>query len=198
MADENKDLPYMLAFRLDICQESTFYGDSLDGLITFSEILSLIDQHPDIPITWEWDEVYNTGLERVLYTYKWILADGYFQEYEKLEDDKNADCKACGRNFEIAYYLDKGDIKKANQLAKDIENRTLICGENDSNGAWHRLKFRYLEYYLKQQDLEQAKVIVEQISKNPLQDKKLTEFENWEYFVSTVGKYITTRMFRTF
>ena len=118
--------------------------------------------------------------------YKYIdetLADYYFQEYEKLETDGNGNCKACNRNFEIQYYLKKGNETKAKQLAKDIENHTLNCGGNGENSAWRQLKITYLIHYLEQGDLKQATGIMEEILKNNQYDKKLTMFNNWHIFL---------------
>jgi len=50
-ADAHKDVPYQIYFRTQFCEESVFYGDDLDMVVMFPELLALADQHPDAPAT---------------------------------------------------------------------------------------------------------------------------------------------------
>lgn len=202
-ADANHDVPFQIYFRYELCHESEFYGDELDTLVTFPEMLAIIDQHPDAPAT-----RYNSGrrdsLDCVLWNYKWLLGDckfyyqismedcehffedykkrclaygynlrpyydlkygfyasmdhpetdKYFHLFEATPRDENANCKACEQNTIVDYYLEKGDLKKAELLAKDLESRKLRCG--GGMGSWLRLKKNYMLYYLNKKEFEKA------------------------------------------
>ena len=240
-ADENHDLMYQLAFRLELCYESLFYDDTMDMLIVFPEALALVDEHPDIPTT-PGNEVYINGVDRLLEVYKWLveqcvdyyqvsykdclnffedfkqrcLAFGYnlkpyynalysfydvidkeyatecFLKYRKLPTDGNGDCKACDRNTQIKYYLKRDNLKKANQLAVDIENFTLTCRGNDNADAWMRMKANYMNYYIRKKEYEKAETYIQQIERKHLTTKK-TEYDYWDdylrcYTYTDIGK----------
>ena len=203
-ADANEDRPYQFYFREDLCSESTFYGDELDLLVIFPELLALADRYPDTPTT-KFDSYYNDAVDHILWVYKWVLsacevyyqipmedclkffedfkqrciAYGYtlrpyynlkynfycpidekkaeeaFHAFERTPRDSNSDCKACERNTAIEFYLDKGNMKRAEQLSQDIENRTLCCG-SDKTTAWLRMKGYYLRHYMSEGNLEEA------------------------------------------
>ncbi len=229
-ADENHDLIQQLAFRLDLCYESTFYDDAMDMMIIFPEILALVDEHPEIPMPFG-NTGYKNGLDRVLCIYKWVLnacgeyyqiplkdcqrfmedfkkrslAFGYnlkpyyknmfllyssidkayaeecFAHFKQLPSDKNGDCKACDRNEEIAYYLERDEVEKANELAADIDNFTLQCW-GDGVEAWMRMKSYYLEYYLKKKDFDRASDYIRQIEHQTMRTE-MTEYEYWDRFL---------------
>lgn len=203
-ADAREDRPYQFYFREDLCKESTFYGDELDLLVVFPELLALADRYPDTPTT-EFDFYYDDAVDHILWTYKWVLsacevyyqipmedcvkffedfrqrsiAYGYslrpyyslkysfyqhidsrkaeeaFRAFERAPRDSNSDCKACERTTAIEFYLNKGDLKMAAQLSRDIENRTLCCGD-DKTTAWLRMKEDYLHHYMEEGNLEEA------------------------------------------
>ncbi|MBQ3545573.1 MAG: hypothetical protein IJA34_11425 [Lachnospiraceae bacterium] len=210
-ADENNDVTYSLNFRLELCYESNLYGDSMDMLVIFPQVLKIIDEHPDIPCTLEGG--YINGLDAVLWQYKWVLGtcNSYYQiplddclkfaedfknrcisygytlksyykhlhylyesideeysekcflEYMKLPRDGNSDCKACDRNIAIGYYLDKNNIEKANELAKDIDEYKLTC--NGGHEAWLRMNAHYMHYYLNKKDFDNANVYIKRIKR---------------------------------
>ena len=121
-------------------------------------------------------------------------SDRCFQEFVKLPQDGNGDCKACDRNMEIGYYLDKDNLEKANQLAVDIENFTLSCRSGDLE-SWMRLKACYLNYYMKKRDFESAEKYIRQLEKKSATSKK-TEYdyrqEYLEYYTYTdIGKALS-------
>jgi len=226
-ADKHNDLAFMVYFREELCYESSFYCDSLDMMVVFPEILSIIDQHPDIPATRFESSHYNNAMEHVLWIYKWVIASctslyqipledcqrffedfknrylqyGYslrpyykticwfyekinrekakkaFHMYRKLPRDRSSDCKACERMAEIDYYISfENNFEKASELAKDIEEFKLKCGDNEKT-AWMRLKGRYMDYYKKHGDfkkaIEIAKVMIRCIDKD-------TPFHKWD------------------
>ncbi len=109
------------------------------------------------------------------------LAEQYFQEFRKLPKDGNGDCKACDRNYEIGYYLNKNRKDIADELAKEIDNFQLSCGKDNKN-AWLRLKTNYLEYYMKQKDYENAMKYV-RLLEQYAKEAERTEFDNWDIFL---------------
>lgn len=101
-----------------------------------------------------------------------------FHEFEKIPRDGNADCEACERNVEIKYYLKQGDLKKADELSKDIENFTLTCREHMN--AWLRMKKYYMNYYLERGEFEKAEDYCRLIERRQSAYK---EFDKWEHFL---------------
>ena len=101
-------------------------------------------------------------------------ADEAFYNFERLPRDSNSNCKACVRNTEISFYLDKGDLEKAVKLAGDIESFKLKCG-ND-NDAWCRMKLSFMRYYMGK-DFEKADKIAYMMERN-MNDK--AEYQAWD------------------
>ncbi len=237
-ADQHGDVPYQMFFRADLCHESCFYGDGMDMMVVFPELLALSDKHPDAPTTVFDEYVYADALDHVLWIYKWVLshcesfyqipmedclkffedckarflaygynlrpwhlirydfyqhidraeAEASFHEFEKLPRDLNSDCEACERNTEILFYLEKGDLKKAKALARDIENFKLTCGEKMA--AWLRLKKHYMHYYMKRKEFDKALEYCRMMERNLLEE---SEYERWDDFLacyaySDIGK----------
>ena len=226
-ADTNGDRPYQFYFREDLCEESTFYGDELDLLVIFPQLLALADRYPDTPAT-QFDTRFNDAMGHVLWIYKWVLADcedyyqipmedctkffedfkrrslayGYnlrpyyyllycfyrdidkkkaeeaFYEYEKLPRDGNSNCRACERNTAIKFYLNRGKLLQAARLSKDIENRTLRCG--DYNNAWLRLKENYLGHFMGEGNLEEALKYCKLLERYRSERR---EHQNWSKFI---------------
>ena len=46
-ADLNNDLEYMLYFRMELCDETEWYGNGLDNFVVFPELLAIVDKNPD-------------------------------------------------------------------------------------------------------------------------------------------------------
>ena len=226
-ADANEDRPYQFFFREDLCRESTFYGDELDLLVIFPQLLALADRYPNTPST-QFDSGYNDALDHILWIYKWVLSacEGYYQvpmedcmkffedfkqrslsygynlrpyyyllydfyqnidkekaeeafyEFEKIPRDSNSDCRACERNSAVEFYLDRGKLLQAAQLSKDIENRTLRCG--DYNTAWLRLKKHYLNYFMDEGNLEEALKYCKLLERYKAEE---TEHQTWSKFI---------------
>lgn len=86
-ADRHQDVPYRFAFRIQFCRESTFYGDGLELLVMFPELLSLADQYPEQAGNPRY--VFRYEGEHVMWVYKWIL-DNCQDFYQiSMEDCKN-------------------------------------------------------------------------------------------------------------
>lgn len=219
-ADENHDVPYQIHFRHELCHESVFYGDALDMLIIFPEMLAIIDKNPDAPTT-KHNYGYIDSMDCVLWIYKWLLetceeyyqismedcerffedykkrclaygynlrpyyemksgfyesmnhpeADKLFHLFETSPRDDNANCEACEQNDIVDHYLKKGDLQKADLLARDLDSRKLQCGGINS---WLRLKKNYMRYYLRRQDFKKAAEYIRKIKRYRNQQ---TEFD---------------------
>lgn len=61
-ADLEKDIRNQLQIRLDIVEESVFYGDTMDALVTFPQLLAMEEENSDFVDTYD-----------VLWAFKWIL-----------------------------------------------------------------------------------------------------------------------------
>lgn len=229
-ADKNEDLPFRLYFRAELCKESDFYGDCMDMMVVFPEMLAILDRHSDAPLTrYEARSGYKNAMDRALWIYKWLvgtcvefyqipledcmkyfedfkrrcIAFGYnlkpyysykydfytnideavaeeaFHKFEELPRDGNSDCKACERNMEIGFYLDKGQVEKAMELARDIENFTLTCGDNKM-ASWLRMKGKFMRYYMEKGDFEEAEKYCRLIKRNMTQER---EYQEWDSFL---------------
>lgn len=227
-ADREKDVPYQIYFREELCKESCFYGDGMDMMIMFPEILSIVDRNPDAELTHFDAFYYRDNMDHMLWIYKWILegcssfyqipmedcmrffadfkarslAYGYslrpyylyryyfyesvdeavaeeaFYEFEKSPRDENSDCAACERNAAIRFYLKKGNLQKAEELSKDIEDFTLTCsGDMD---AWLRLKKHYMEYYMRRKEFDKAAEYCRIMERN-MNEK--VEYQRWDDFL---------------
>lgn len=102
-------------------------------------------------------------------------SDEAFYKYEKLPRDSNCDCKACERNAEISFYLDKNDYEKALELSEDIDSFKLRCGRDKS--AWLRMKIRFMAYYMDNGNFEEADKLAYLIEHN-MNDE--TEYQAWD------------------
>lgn len=80
----------------------------------------------------------------------------YFHEFEKAPRDENCNCKACERTVEIEFYLDEGNIAKADELSAVIDSYQLICSGNEKETARIRMLSDYMKYYMEQKELERA------------------------------------------
>ena len=227
-ADRRQDLPFMFTFRVEFCRESTFYGDGLELMVVFPELLALSDRHPGQPDDSRY--VFQYQAEHVMWIYKWVLdscmdfyqismedckrffedyrkrcvsmglslrnyyctlysfyaqidesySEECFHKFEKSSRDAHSDCKTCERNVEIKFYLDRGDLKKAERLSKDIENFRLTCGSLDKRSAWLRMKIAYMNYYLDRKEYEKAQEYARLVERYMNGE---SEYECWEDFL---------------
>ena len=227
-ADRHQDVPYRFAFRIQFCRESTFYGDGLELLVMFPELLSLADQYPEQAGNPRY--VFRYEGEHVMWVYKWILdncqdfyqismedcknffedyrkrcvsmglslrnyyctlygfywqidpefSEECFHKFEKLPRDGHSDCRACERNVEIRFYLDRDNLEKANQLSKDIESFRLTCGSKEKRSAWLRMKIAYMNYYLEHREYGKAQEYARLVERYMNWE---TEYECWDDFL---------------
>lgn len=109
-ADAHNDTPFRIYFRLELCQESNFYGDSLDMMVIFPEALAIADRYPDTPCTRYNNRIFQNCMGHILWVYKWILSccDEFYQipmaDCEKFFEDFKRRSLAYGFNLR-AYYL---------------------------------------------------------------------------------------------
>ena len=102
-------------------------------------------------------------------------SDEAFYKYEKIPRDSNSNCKACDRNTEINFYLDKGNYEKAVELSGDIESFKLKCGRD--NSEWLRMKINFMSYYMDNGNFEEADKIAHLLENNM---NSKTEFQAWD------------------
>lgn len=98
-----------------------------------------------------------------------------FHMFKKLPRDLNCDCRACERNSEINYYLNKDNLDKALKLSEDIENFKLTC--NNDKKAWLAMKEDYMDYYIRHNNFEKAAEISKLIVRNSDAEN---ECNNWD------------------
>ena len=121
-ADLNNDIPYMIFFRQEFCNEAIWYADEIDVYIVLPELLSLIDRYPDAePVPYQ----YNDIIEDVLYIYGSMVVDSSdyyqipFKECEKLFDDYTKRMARAGRSaslpyrYRVSFYTETGHSEKA-------------------------------------------------------------------------------------
>lgn len=243
-ADDNNDLPFMIYFREELCHESTFYGDSMDMMVVFPEMLAIIDKHPDIPSTC-FDTNYDDAADHIIWVYKWIInacsdfyqipmedclnffedykrrslkhgyslrpyyrvihgfyddlgdsekADKAFHMFEKLPRDLNCDCKACERNTEISFYLNKDNLDKALKLSEDIENFKLTC--RDDKKAWLTMKGYYMDYYIRHNNFEKAAEISKLIVRNADADNECHKWDDILYCYAHINLAKALRVYK--
>ena len=162
-ADKNNDLAFQLYFRGELCYESTFYGDSLDTVIIFPEMLSLVDRHPDIPST-KYNSAYTDGMDYILWIYKWILADctdfyqipfddciKFFEDFKKRSTAYGYNLKPYYKN--LALFYEKIDIELAN---KYTEQSAMLPADGNCDCQACQRNFE-IDMALKNNDLEKAK-----------------------------------------
>ncbi len=107
-ADKHKDISYQIYFRAQFCEESVFYGDDLDMVVMFPEMLSLVDRYPDAPTT-RHNSSYKNSYSNVLWIYKWLLEDceRFYQipmeDCLKFFEDYKQRCIATGYNLRPYY-----------------------------------------------------------------------------------------------
>lgn len=136
-ADLEKDIGKQLQFRLDLIEESVFYGDSLDALVTFPQVLAMEEQNPG-----------HANPHDLCWDFKWILTaspefpqislkeiDSYFEEYKKR-------CKKHGYSLRSYYhktrsvymYIDAEKAEEANRkmqlFPRDDMSDCLACELN--------------------------------------------------------------------
>lgn len=124
-ADAHEDTPFRIYFRLELCEESCFYGDNLDMMVIFPEILAIVDRYPDTPSTC-FDKNYKDEMDHVLWVYKWLISNckDFYQipmsDCQKFFEDFKRRSQAYGYNLRPYYYFlydfyEKIDPEKAKE-----------------------------------------------------------------------------------
>ncbi|MCI8747816.1 MAG: hypothetical protein HFH67_08115 [Lachnospiraceae bacterium] len=162
-ADLNNDLEYMLYFRMELCDETEWYGNGLDNVTVFPELLAILDNSPASR------KIYNmTG--DILWTYESLLSvcTDYYQV--SLEDcinfhnDFKKRWTAYGRGLREPYrmlcgfYINAGYPEKAGKALSVFKTSPM---ENyDCTGCAANTE---LKYYLKINEKEKADMIAMKI-----------------------------------
>lgn len=121
-ADLYNDIPYMVFFRKEFCNEAIWYADEIDIYTVFPELLSLIDRYPGAePVPSQ----YNDMIQDVLYIYGALVIDSsdYYQipldECEKFFDDftnrwiKAGYSASLPYRYRASFYTETGDFANA-------------------------------------------------------------------------------------
>lgn len=170
-ADAHEDTPFRVYFRLQLCEESNFYGDSMDMLVTFPQVLAIVDRYPDTPCTRYNNRVFANCMGHVLWVYKWILnsCDEFYQipmtDCENFFEDFKRRSLAYGYNLRPYYlcryyFYNSMDLdEKAREtffayesLPRDANCNCKACERNASIG-----------FYLDMDDMEKAKELASDI-----------------------------------
>ena len=190
-ADANHDVPFQIYFRYALCNESEFYGDALETLITFPEMLAIIDQHPDAPST-RYNDGCRDSLDCVLWNYKWLLEDcvAYYQipmeDCESFFEDYKKRCLAYGYNlrpyynlkYEFYLHMDHPETDKYFQLfEKTPRDENADCNACEQN--------EIVDYYLKHGKLKKAKLLAKD-----LESRKLRCGSGWKSWLRLKQNYM--------
>lgn len=192
-ADKNNDIPFMIYYRADMCNESTFYDDRMDLFIIFPELLAIIDEYPDAGVT-VFNSQFRNSMEHVVWVYKWVIVSSvrfyqisladcfkYFEDYKKR-------VLAMGYNLRNYYsvlcdfykYIDETrSIQYFNEymkLPRDGSSNCAACDRNDE-----------IAFYLDQGDIVKAKQLAEDIESFKLTCGEMKDKSAW---FSLKTKYI--------
>ncbi len=125
-ADLEKDIRNQLQIRLDLVEESIFYGDTMDALVTFPQLLAMEEENSDFVDTYD-----------VLWAFKWILTgatdfpqislkeiDSYLGEYKKR-------CKENGYSLRSYYHKKRSVYQDIDEeKAKEANWKMQMCRQD--------------------------------------------------------------------
>ena len=169
-ADKHNDIPFRMYFRMDMCYESCFYGDSMDMMVVFPELLALADKYPETPITVYDKYIYRDSVDHVLWIYKWILGhcESFYQipmeDCLKFYEDAKERFLRYGYNlkpwyhamYEFYKYIDKEKSEWAfhqfEKLPRDSNSDCKACERNTE-----------ILFYMDHGDLEKAVALSKEI-----------------------------------
>ncbi len=161
-ADENNDVPFQFYFRISLCKESGFYGDCLDEIVVFPQLLSLIDKYPNEPIA-HYDMDYKNSMEHILWVYKWFLEDciDYYQvskaDCEKFFEDFKQKSLAVGYGLHTYYSIIYDYYKQFDKERRDECFRLFMSTPRDRNSNCLACeKNKIVNHYLEKGDLRNA------------------------------------------
>lgn len=168
-ADQQEDNPYRIFFRLDLCRESCFYGDRLDMMVIFPEVLAIADRYPDTPHT-IFNNNFKDSMDHILWVYKWILSScsGFYQipmsDCRKFFADFKRRSQAYGYNLKPYYKLkslfyqsiDREENERAFHLFEQLpRDGNCDCKACDRTGT--------IDFYLRKGDLQRADALSKDI-----------------------------------
>lgn len=167
-ADLNNDIPYMIFFREELCEESYWFVDELDVVTVFPELLAIMDKYPGTtPVRFQGgiDNTLNT-----LNTYKDLLdvCTSFYQipmeDCINFHNDFMKRWLAYGRTAREAYhmffdfYLETGDLDNAAKYLhklKQIPAETYDCVACAVTGE--------IKYYLLNNEKDKADKLAEKV-----------------------------------
>lgn len=166
-ADLNNDIPYMVVFRADFCNEAMWYADEINIYTVFPELLSLIDSHPGIESTGYRD---CDIMKYVLDIYGGLVVDSSdyyqipFEDCVKFQEDFKKRWISAGYNASLpyryfsAFYRETGNSALAAEFFKKFKN----CPPepNDCIGC---ITNSEIAYYLYNNEKEKADMLAEKI-----------------------------------
>lgn len=162
-ADENKDVPFQIYFRKELCDEEDSYGNPLVKLAVFPEMLAIADKNPDAPTT-PYNTYFSNSMACVLWTYKWFLesCEDFYQisleDCERFFEDFKQRSLAFGYQLRVYYkkmysFYHSFDDPRAKQYFHLFEQSPR--DENSDCAACDQIEI--VDYYLENGDFEQAK-----------------------------------------
>lgn len=169
-ADLNNDIPFMIYFRKRLCSESSWYGDSLDVITIYPELLSLIDRYPDTELVIPGD--YKNITEYVLDGYESLLsvADDFYQvsyddcikfhmDFEKRRLALGFGARESSRMM-AEFYIQCGDMDSAGRYVGKFTKCPMETKADDCPGCGANTQ---ICYYLYNNEKEKADKIAEKI-----------------------------------
>ncbi len=184
-ADQYKDVPYQIYFRIQFCNESMFYGDDLDMVVMFPELLALADRHPDAPVT-QYNRGFGSSMAHVMWVYKWLL-DACTQFYQipmedcmKFFEDYKERCLGMGYSLRpyygcLYYFYDCMGSPKSEEAFAMFErmphDRNSNCRACERN--------QEIEYYLDHDNLQQAVRLSREIENFTLTCGSEEKYTSW-------------------
>ncbi len=169
-ADAQVDTPYRIFFRLQLCRESVFYGDGLDMMVIFPEILAIIDQYPDTPTT-VFNSEYIDSMDHILWVYKWLLeeCENFYQvpmaDCQKFFEDFKTRSLAYGYNLRPYYYYRYSFYEETGQAeAAEEAFHKFMEIPRDGNSDCEACECNSIvNFYLKRGDPERAAELAREI-----------------------------------
>ena len=169
-AERQGDIQYRMYFLMEICHESCFYGDAMDLMVVFPELLSLADKYPDTPSVGFDCLIYEDSMAHVLWIYKWVLShcESFYQipmeDCLKFFEDAKERFLRYGYNLKPWYltmydFCKHIDQEKAEQAFHEYEK--LPRDSNSDCAACERNA--EIDFYLSQGNLQKAEALSKKI-----------------------------------
>lgn len=199
-ADNQKDAAYGIYFRMEMCEESMFYGDRLRILTIFPKMLALIDQNPDIDRRYR--DVFCEELgDQMLYCYEWMLfaaVDYYqisFEDFNRFQEDYKRRCLSYGYELR-SYYAFMYDFYRPidPELAREYFHKFKETKRDYHAGCEACERDMEIEFYLREGNLKKA----EKLSKDILSYKLTCPVKNSAWLrmnVSYIRYYLDLKDF---